>query len=280
MTLLLMRRLVIILGLFLPTIGVAQDWEFGIFAGAPLYTGELTNNKPVVLSETKPGFGGFARYNVNKYFTVKSNIYYGTISGDDANASSRSDRIRNLSFRSDILDIGVQGEFNFSGFNTLKENLRSSFYGLLGLSVFRFNPRAKYKGKWYDLQELGTEGQGTAKFNERDPYALTQIAIPFGVGFKHAFDKHWSIGLEVGFRYTFTDYIDDVSKTYVSPSILRGTNGKISPKLSNRTGEVLEDGRKELNSQDQRGDPTTNDGYHFVGLTLSYTVIPDNCFKF
>ena len=275
-----MKKYLLILVACLPTFGFAQEWEFGVFAGAPFYTGELTNDKPIVLSETKPGFWGFARYNVNKYFTVKSNVYYGTISGDDANASSREDRIRNLSFQSDIIDIGVQAEINFSGFNTMKEHLQSSFYGLLGVSVFRFNPKAKLDGKWYELQTLGTEGQGTAKFNERKPYALTQIAIPFGVGYKHAIDKHWSIGVEVGFRYTFTDYIDDVSTTYVNSNILEGTNGPISPQLSNRTGEVLEDGRRELDSQNQRGNPTTNDAYHFVGLTLSYTVIPGTCFEF
>lgn len=275
-----MKKILLVLAVIAPTCVAAQDWEFGIFAGAPFYTGELTNDKPIVLSETRPGFGGFARYNVNPYLTVKSNVYYGSIRGDDANASSRADRIRNLSFKSDILDIGVQAEFNFSGFNPTKDRFRSSFYGLLGLSVFRFNPKAQLDGKWYDLQQLGTEGQETAKFNEREPYSLTQIAIPFGFGYKQALNKHWSVGFEAGFRYTFTDYIDDVSTTYVNSNILASTNGAVSARLSNRTGEVLEDGPRELDSQDQRGNSTTNDAYHFVGFTLSYTIIPGNCFKF
>lgn len=258
----------------------AQDWEFGLFGGAALYSGELTNDKLVVLSETKPGFGGLVRYNANKYLTIKSNVYYGTISGDDANATDRSDRLRNLSFKSNILDISLQTEINFSGFSTHERGYQSSFYGLLGISVFRFNPEAKLDGKWYELQPLGTEGQGTAKFNDRERYSLTQLSIPMGIGFKHALDKKFSIGIEYGYRYTFTDYIDDVSTTYVDGNILEANNGAISKRLSNRTGEVLEEGPKDYDSRNQRGDPTTNDGYHFVGLTFTYTFIPGTCYKF
>ncbi len=275
-----MRKLGALLLFLLPFTVSAQDWEFGAFAGAPLYTGELTNDKLVELSETKPGFGALVRYNVNPYFTIKSNIYYGTISGDDANASSREDRIRNLSFRSDILDISLQAEVNFTGFETTEKRNHSSFYGLFGISVFRFNPEAKLDGQWYELQPLSTEGQGTANFNDREPYSLTQLAIPAGIGFKQALNKHWSVGFELGLRFTFTDYIDDVSTTYVDGNILESANGDLSRRLSNRTGEVLEGGPKELDSRDQRGDPTNNDGYHFVGFTVTYTVIPGNCYRF
>ena len=273
------KKILLVLFILVPFSISAQEWEFGIFGGAPFYTGELTNDKAVVLDETHPGFGALVRYNFDKFLTLKSNIYYGKISGDDANAASREDRIRNLHFQSDILDIGMQAEFNFMGFWTTEPQNRTSLYGLLGLSIFRFNPKAKFNDKWYELQPLGTEGQETTKFNDRKKYALTQVAIPFGLGFKHAFDQHWSIGLEAGFRYTFTDYLDDVSTTYVSEELLVGTHGQISYELSNRTGEILGQDR-DYDSRTQRGDPTTNDGYHFIGLTLTYTVVPDNCFKF
>ena len=274
-----MRKFFILILSLIPLSSFAQEWEFGIFGGVPLYNGELTNDRLFVWEESHPGFGMLMRHNFNENVSLKSNIYYGEISGDDANAASFEDRVRNLHFKSDILDISVQAEINFMGFWTTDKRKRTSLYGLFGVSVFRFNPMAKYNDKWYQLQPLGTEGQGTTKFNDRKKYALTQLAIPYGLGFKHAFNDHWSIGLELGFRHTFTDYLDDVSKSYVSEELLTGAHGKISYELSNRTDEILEEGRN-YDSRDQRGDPTNNDSYHFVGLTLTYTVVPSDCFKF
>ena len=44
------------------------------------------------------------------------------------------------------------------------------------------------------------------------------LAIPFGVGFKYSINERINIGFEVVHRFTKTDYLDDVSKTYVDPS--------------------------------------------------------------
>jgi len=273
-----MKKITILLFAFLPTCLFAQKWEFGGYGGMTVYSGELATEF-IASQEIHPAFGGLVRYNFNKHLTLKTNIYYGTLSGDDANADKREQVVRNLSFETSILDIGAQAEFNFMGFNTTKERFRTSLYGLIGASVFRFNPRTRYNGRWVELQPIGTEGQGTTKFNERDKYALTQISIPFGIGLKHAFNEHWSFGLELGLRKTFTDYIDDVSTTYVAPELLRATHGQISAELSNRTDEVLDEGR-DYDSRDSRGDPTVSDWYHFAGITFTYTIVPGNCYSF
>ncbi len=273
-----MKKLTCLLWILLPSTLLAQNWEFGVMGGASVYSGDLAEEF-VAVNEIHPAFGGIVRYNFNKYVTLKSNIYYGTISGDDANSDDPFRVQRNLSFQSTILDIGAQAEINFMGFKTTEPRFRTSIYGLIGFSVFRFNPKTKYNGRWVELQPLGTEGQGTTKFNERDKYALTQVSIPLGLGVKHAFNKHWSIGIEISGRKTFTDYLDDVSKTYVAPELLRATHGPISANLSNRTGEVLDE-RKDLDSRNGRGDPTDDDWYYFAGVTVTYTIVPGRCFEF
>ena len=84
-----------------------------------------------------------------------------------------------------------------------------------GVSLFNFNPKAEASdGQWYTLQELGTEGQGTTSFQNRKPYSLTQLSIPFGGGVKIGVSDDFNIIIEYGLRKTFTDYIDDVSTTY------------------------------------------------------------------
>lgn len=271
------QKLFAIIISFLPLIVIAQYWEAGVFGGMSFYSGDLTGF--IDFKELHPAAGVVARYNVNQWFSVKSNIFHGTISGNDANSRIQENRNRNLSFRSRLLDIGVQSEINLTGYKSGNPSYQSSPYLFFGFSLFRFNPKALYKNQWYALQPLCTEGQGTTKYNDRKKYALTQICIPIGAGYKYALNRYWNIGFELGIRTTFTDYLDDVSKTYVESDILKSTYGELSDLLSNRTGEVLAE-RIEFTSADNRGDPTNNDWYVFTGFTVTYSILPNACYRF
>ena len=112
-------------------------------------------------------------------------------------------------------------------------------YANVGIAGFHFNPRTFFRGEWYDLQPIGTEGQGINELDFREPYSLYEFAIPFGIGVKWAFSERWNLGLEYAARWTFTDYLDDVSRTYVDRNLLIEENGILAYQLSNRTGEYL-----------------------------------------
>jgi len=131
--------------------------------------------------------------------------------------------------------------------------------------VFFYNPRTDYEGDWYDLQPLGTEGQGTTGYPDRTPYSLTQLAIPFGVGFKFSLSKNASLGIEYGIRKTFTDYLDDVSTTYADTSGLKAENTRIAMLLSDRSGRYYPEGYN-------RGDENNKDWYTFLGVTLTFKI--------
>jgi hypothetical protein len=45
------------------------------------------------------------------------------------------------------------------------------------------------------------------------------VSIPIGVGFKYAINSRYNVGIEITYRFTTTDYLDDVSKTYVDPAV-------------------------------------------------------------
>jgi len=138
-------------------------------------------------------------------------------------------------------------------------NVEISAYGFLGIGVFHFNPKAKLDGQWYQLQPLGTEGQGQVA--SRSKYKRTQLCVPLGLGAKYAIDRQISVGLELGLRYTFTDYIDDVSKSYYYD---RG--GSLV--------EILADRSHDDNSHvgEQRGDPRWNDAYVFAMFNICYKI--------
>jgi hypothetical protein len=269
----------------MPLVSSAQFWEFGGMLGASNYSGDLSPT-PVVMSETHPAVGGIVRYNVNRHFTMKGNIYYGTLSGSDENTDNPKNRARNLSFKTNLLEVGANAEINLTGFEAGSRDDRTSPYLFAGLCLFKFDPMAEYtdpvtrKTSWIRLQPLGTEGQGTTTFNERHKYPLTQVAIPFGAGFKHNFAGNWNFGMELGWRKTFTDYIDDVSLTYVPDYILRAQNGEYAANLSDRSGELTGDNSFSKTDLDPRGNPTNKDWYFFGGVTITYTILPHACYSF
>lgn len=271
-----MKRLLFILtGALLPLFAQSQMWEIGVMLGASNYSGDLAPT-PIVLNETHPAFGGFVRYNIKRDWTLKGNAYYGTISGSDKNATTEKSKIRNLSFKSNVLEIGANIEWNITGYEVGSRNNKFSPYVFTGLAIFKFDPEAYDSStkEWVRLQPLGTEGQGTTNYNDREKYGITQVSIPLGVGLKYNFKGNWTLGFELGTRKTFTDYLDDVSSTYVEPDVLRSQGaGELAVRMANRSG-------KKFDSTTERGNATNKDWYMFTGLTLSYTLMPKKCYEF
>jgi hypothetical protein len=270
------KFIVIIIGVFFtPLFSFGQLWEVGVMLGGSTYSGDLT---PGLIDMKQINFAGGAliRANITKYITIKGNVYDGTITGDDRDATLLKNRQRNLSFRSNLLEIGTNLEINLTGFQANSKQYRTSPYLFIGLSVFKFDPQGydSTTNKWVRLQPLGTEGQETPRYNERRKYGLTQVSVPFGIGLKHNFSPHWNIGLEFGWRKTFTDYLDDVSTTYVEYDYLSHVNGALAARMSNKSGNLT------FTSVDLRGNSATADWYMFGGIIISYSILAPMCYRF
>jgi len=275
------RKLTLIcLGVFFtPLFSFGQLWEVGVMLGGSAYSGDLTPGL-IDMKQIHPAGGAIIRANLNKYITMKGNVYLGTISGDDADASVEKDRLRNLSFTSSILDIGVNCEINLLGFMPNNKHYATSPYLFAGLAVFRFDPTAydPVSNSMVRLQPLGTEGQGTPRYNNREKYSLTQVSIPFGIGLKHSISPHWNIGLEFGWRKTFTDYLDDVSSTYVEYDYLSAFSSPLAARMSNKS--LVAGATATYTSKDLRGNSSALDWYMFGGIIISYNILPPMCYKF
>lgn len=253
----------LILLLSLPVFGQKSS-ELGIFLGGSYYTGDL-NPMGHFHNLTQPAGGGVFRYNFNPRFALRVNGFYGTIKGDDASTTSFAQQQRNLHFKSTVMEFSVQGEFNFLDYRMGNDNHPFTPYLFLGAGVFRHSPRAQLIGSWVDLQPLSTEGQGTV-LNNRKPYKLTQISIPFGIGVKTNLAKRVGLSIEWGLRKTFTDYLDDVSGRYVDPLALAAIKGTSAAVLSDRS--LVRDLHSNVGRQ--RGNSATKDWYYFTGLILSF----------
>ncbi len=248
--------------------------EIGVMGGVANYYGDITHDN-VVISESNPAYGGFIKLNtVNHTSGIKLNVYHGQISAADANSNRANLQVRNLSFTSDVTEVAITYEYNWNGYYPVERRKNFAPYAYVGIAGFHFNPKAYYEGEWYDLQPLGTEGQNMEILPFRTPYRLYELAIPFGLGIKLALTERWNIGLEYGARWTFTDYLDDVSRTYVDRNLLIEANGIDAYNLSNRSGEILPDNLPlDFDNNDWRGDPQNNDWYMWFGVTLSRNFI-------
>ena len=146
------------------------------------------------------------------------------------------------------------------------------FYAFAGIGAFYFNPKAFYANQWVPLQPLGTEGQGIGPLNK---YLRFNISLPLGIGFRYAINYQWRLGIEVDYRKTFTDYIDDVSTVYYSPDSLLKYRGPAAVYLANPgLGGLNGGGIDPTLPGYQRGDQTDFDAYLFGYFTVSYKLAP------
>lgn len=251
----------------------AQHLEAGLLLGGANYLGDLSNNSSsIYLKETKLAYGGFLRYNVNDYLTARLSLNAGKIAGSDANAKSDAFvRERNLSVRTNITEVSLSAEFNVLGYQPYALFKPFSPFLFAGVALTRFTPKARYLGDWVALQPLGTEGQGIPGFDRK--YSRTTLSIPFGIGVKYALTDKINLGFELGARAALSDYLDDVSGTYISyPELLAG-NGPLAAALGNRSAELTGGEPVVVETGTRRGDSTGRDWYFIMGITASYNFL-------
>lgn len=250
---------------------LSQRLEISSFGGVSTYWGDLSDQW-LHPSTLHGAFGLHGELHPSDRWGFNAAIRMAKVSGDDALNSDTSLQIRNLHFQSDIYELQATARWYPLGYSS--EDGQFHPYAFVGLSLFHFNPQANFEGEWYDLQPLGTEGQGTSEFPGRTPYMLTQFAIPAGAGFKFSLGNWVNVGIECMIQLAFTDYIDDVSLSYVNPAILINENGLLSYQLSNRTGEYLQSEALNLGSGSKRGNTSVSDYYGYFGATVG-VVLPE-----
>ena len=250
-----------------------KTFEFGLYGGTSHYIGDLSPN--INLNRTNLSAGVNFTYSFNNYVSLGAHLTTGKIEGYDSDFEYLSKR--NLSFYSNITEFGLISEFSFRQFGRTPKDKKFTPYMFYGFTLFSYEPMAEYNNEEINLRNLKTEGQGITT-NAPENYGLMAISIPMGLGLKFSLAKAWNLRLHSGFRYTNTDYLDDVSGVYPDFDELSAANGEIATLLSDRSAEI--DGNQKFESGMQRGDNFNRDWYIFSGLTLSYVIQPSACFNF
>lgn len=247
----------------------AQVSELGITGGVNYYIGDLnpTRHYPV---DTKLAFGVLYRYNFSDRYAIRFQALNGTLQSYDDHSSDSLQLLRGLHFRSRLLEFSGLLEINFRKYRSKdKDSKRWTPFIFGGLAYFRAAPEALFDDTWYELAPLGTEGQGTTAYPGKEAYSVDNICIPFGAGFKVNVGRI-DFQLEWGLRRTYTDYIDDVSTTYVDRDLLAFENGPLAAALADPTplGQLPD----YPNEGRARGDENTRDWYQYTGLSVTYII--------
>lgn len=258
-------------------------WDVGFHVGGANYLGEMGGkDEPrrdfiwdMKLSQTRWAVGGFARRKINRLISVNSGLLYMRIQGaDELTESYRPRRGRNLNFRNDMFELYLRPEFTIYQDNDLggrgRYRLDFRLFGYVGAALYYHNPKGQInrEGDFYALQPLTTE---------LVDYSRLGFAIPAGIGFHFTKRRRHRFGWDMGWRTTFSDYLDDASSVYADPASLPGGIGGTAAQLANQTQYAydLDNTLPHPNNYNPgaiRGDPTHNDSYLTMTFTYSYVL--------
>ncbi|MBU3714265.1 MAG: hypothetical protein FGM46_04880, partial [Ferruginibacter sp.] len=258
-----MKKLLNILFLLFNLSAFSQNFFTSVYGGMSNYLGDLQENPVNPLTFRPSGGCGFL-YELNSKWLLRFDLTTGSLNGDDK--YGLKNRARNLSFSTSLTEFAFGVEYIFFD---LYENRVSPYVFLQG-GVFKFSPYYKLSnGAKIILYEFDTEGQGFYK--DRKKYSLRQFCVPFGGGVQWAIKDGLRVGVVVGFRKTFTDYLDDVSTTYIDKDILVQKKGGSALAVAYK-GNLVPNGGPYPADGTKRGDPTNNDSYYYIGVTLRFRI--------
>ncbi|MCX8490299.1 MAG: DUF6089 family protein, partial [Cyclobacteriaceae bacterium] len=244
------------------------------------------------ISFTSPSFGFSLFRRFGPRYTLQVQYLYASLQGSDKESAEARDldngifrNRRNLSFRNRLHELSTVAYFDlFDNQATYISRVGWTPYVYIGLAAFYHNPQAKAPAnnlsgqplaeadQWVDLQPLKTEGNS---------YSLIQFAVPFGAGLRFRINEVFDLWADIGLRYTFTDYLDDVSGNFVDLNTLSELGQAMAYRTNELSGYPIAGGIPSelagINVQegygrggDKRGSPTQNDIYMVTSIRLTY----------
>ena len=246
-----------------------RDIILSVGTGTTSYFGDLNNPGDII--DTSPNLTVGLQYFFTDRIAIRSEASWFRLSGDDADADSDGRSSRNLSFRSDNFEWNVVGIVQaFSNGTRYYQRPGINIYGFAGVGLLYFNPQGQVPdtdwngnplpeaGSYVSLQPLQTEGEA---------YSRSAIVIPAGIGIKLKAGPFFNFLIEGGYRFAFTDYLDDVSTNYLLHSslaseplrqIMADKRNQIGlPPLGDEEGQI-------------RGNPDNNDGYLIFNAKIEF----------
>jgi Outer membrane protein beta-barrel domain len=218
--------------------------------GTSTYLGELANKSAII--NAQPNINVGLQYYFTDRISVRTELNYFRLSGNDDKSNDINRLRRNLSFFSNNLEYNVVGQINlFQNGDRYYRRPLWNVYGFGGIGLLYFNPKTTYQGKTYALEPLHTEGVA---------YSRVGLVIPYGLGIRFKLTPQVNLAIEGGWRKTFTDYLDDVSTVYKDPATF---TDPIAKALADRSAP--DDTHNSI-----RGNPKNKDSYMLLNVKFEW----------
>lgn len=249
-----------------------QEGQYGFTLGAAHYFGDLNNR--AAFNRPKIAVGAFFRKQFGSYKGLRIAAHYAQLGYSDVYSKNDFQKRRNLSFNTNIWEVTLQGDFNFYKYIPGDPDFNFTPYITFGVGVFNYDPYAYYQGNKVFLRQLNTEGQ--TFYMNRKAYGPMAICFPIGIGIKYSITDKLNLSFEIAHRFTRTDYLDDVSTTYIGVNNFPSITGQpslasILQDRSFETGEPIGvEGR-------QRGFSKQKDQYLITEVGLSFNLSTYRC---
>lgn len=238
--------------------------------GPSAYLGELIQGDVPLLKQSSLSFSTGLTYDITQQFRARFNVSFLGVRGDDKLATRADLKDRNLSFKSFVWDVGFMGEYDFVD----RDIYNIVPYGFLGVGIYHFNPYTydSSVGKVY-LHDIGTEGQYLESGGYPKPYGKTQLNVPIGLGLRYELSERVTLGVELNYRFLFSDYLDDVSSSnYVDPNLFLTSPYYISHKIDQLAYRLSyrSPAGSDYNLDRRRGNPNRKDVFYSFQFTATF----------
>lgn len=231
-----------------------RRWLFTAGTGITSYFGELSN--PGDYFDSKPNLNFGLERKLNSKWGVRTELTWYQIAGADAESTNAQRRERNLSFKSNNFEINVEAMWMFfrEGARFYQRRLVNP-YLFAGIGLTAFTPKTDYEGVTYNLRKYNTENI---------TYGSTAFVVPAGFGFRLKLSHTLNLNFEGGYRFAFTDHLDDVSTVYMDT---QGIEDPVRVALIDRRPEL---GLPPAEAGSERGNSDQNDGYAIFNIKIEY----------
>lgn len=229
----------------------------GVHTGLTGYFGDLQAENQFINQTATLGLS--YEYLIGQHVSFRSQFSWYQLKASDEKASQPDIVARNLSFHAN----NFEGSFNAvfwlkpNGRTLYSKRSKYNAYALAGLGLTYFTPKATLEGQEYKLRPLETEGNAYGKW---------ALVVPIGGGLTIKLNDKMDLAAELSYRFTSTDYLDDVSTRYLNNENI---SDPIRKRLADRRQEL---GLEPVSEGSVRGNPSIKDSYAFYCLRLHYRI--------
>lgn len=272
----------------------------GINISSMNYFGDLTPQARIFSTDlrfSRPNIGATYMRRIGPRYALRGSFAWGRLSGDDftsqkTEGDAQYRYTRNLHFRNDIKELSIVSSVDLlenKGNYLRRVDITPYIFG--GIAVFHHNPKAKGpvgtpdEDKWVALAPLQTENK---KYNN------IQLSIPMGVGVRYRLNDDLDLSFEIGYRYCFTDYLDDVSGNYQDPATLKSDQSRYFADRSLETIAARTGGERDMtvvnnitrigsgsnrfSSEGEKRGTSNKDVYIVTGFHITYVFVGNGIF--